>query len=171
MEKKTLFSTPWLELKQIDGDNFSYVFSHEKRCNGAIVAVLPFRKNNGFLEYMLRSEYTPPWGESSCISSITGGVDDNTSIVETALHEVKEEAGYEITIDNLIDLEHTMISKSADTIAYLYAVDVSDLKPSKPQGDGSYLETQATSFWTSSISKSLDPLVYVMHYRLKKYLD
>lgn len=170
MENKTLFSTPWLDLKQIDTDEYSYVYSHEKRCYGMIVSVLPFRRTNGFLEYMLRSELTPPWGQFNCVSSITGGV-ENADAYETAIHEVREEAGYIITDKQLIDLDMVKISKSSDTDAYLFAVDVTNLTPEKPEGDGSFLETKAHSFWTNSISESVDPLVYVLYYKLQKYLD
>lgn len=164
---KTLYETPWIELKQIDEDEYSYVFSHEKRCKGMIVSVLPFRYANDRIEFMLRSELTPCWDQqNNIVSTITGGV-ENGDPMETAKHEIEEESGYEIRENDLIYLGSCYISKSADTVAHLFSVDLTGKERKKAKGDGSYLETRAHSFWTTNISESLDPLAYISYIRVQ----
>lgn len=172
MEIKTLYTNQWLELKQIDGDNYSYVYSHEKRSNGQIVAILPWRySESGTIEYMLRNELTPCWSTKDLIvSSITGGV-ENDSPINTALHEIKEEAGYTILEEDLVPLGTVRTSKSSDTLYFLYTFNATNLKQKSQDGDGSELEKAATSFWTKSINESQDALVYTLFYRLYSVAD
>ena len=166
--EKSLYKTKWLELKSIDTDNYSYVFSHEVRCGGKIVSILPFRRKNDGYEYLLRSEITPCWGEDPVISTITGGVENN-NIFKTALLELEEETGY--VVDSLLDLGNIYISKSADTLAYLFSVDLSDKSISIfPSGDGSYLESRASCLWFKDVSQSMDPLAYAIYYKLRQYI-
>ncbi|MEK6880696.1 MAG: NUDIX hydrolase, partial [Nanoarchaeota archaeon] len=122
---KTLYDNKWLSLKEIiePGEIKGYIYSHETRSDGKIIAILPYRiDKNGKTEYLLRSEITPAWGEGDKISSITGGVEDDDHLT-TAQHELKEEGGYIVDKDELKYLGTSFGSKSSDTIYYLYTVD------------------------------------------------
>lgn len=163
MDFKTLHETPWLSLRQIEDENYTYVYSHETRCNGHIVAVLPFRLTADMPdEFLLRSEVTPSWGPDPAISAITGGVDSDNTPEETALHELAEEAGLICQASDLISLGTCRGTKSSDTLYHLYAVDATNKRQQKAKGDGSYLETLASCFWTSSPEVAVDPTVAVM---------
>lgn len=168
-----LCDTPWLSLikmvKPEDGI-MGYIYSHETRCNGKIVAVLPFREeSDGQRSYLIRNEFTPCWGFENVDSSITGGVEHEDQR-DTAVEEMAQEAGYEITKEDLIPLGTSFASKSADTIYYLFAVNLTGReKTLKGDGDGSLLEKKATMHWVaeSEIPKIRDPQVSVMYVRLK----
>lgn len=160
----------WLTLNLMEypeKDIHGYVYSHEKRCNGNIVAILPYRCKGA--EVMLRSEVTPCWHPTEeQISSITGGMDTGNSIIDTAVHELDEEAGYSSEPNNFESLGTCRGTKSTDTTFHLFAIDVSDKCRHDADGDGSELERKAHCFWTSKIDEAVDPLVYILYYRLLK---
>jgi len=175
MSIRVLCKTKWVSLiamkTELTGDN-EYIYSHENRCDGQIVSILPYRYFNNGVQYLLRNEVTPPWGKppKQFVSSITGGV-ENDGVLETAVHEIAEEAGYEVERKDLIFLDKSFGTKSSDTVYYLYTVDLSGLFPTvKAQGDGSILETMAECFWSDTIKDAVDPLVYVSYYKIQQLL-
>lgn len=140
---KILFENKWVSLMQTpDG----YVYSHETRCKGAIVAVLVYHMED---ETVLgRYEITPAHGPYAELCSITGGVEhDNPA--QTALHELKEEAGIDATLDELEPLGQVRPSKSADTWVYLFALDGTHKVLGEAKGDGSAGEVGSYCKWIS----------------------
>ena len=75
-----------------------YVYSHEKRCDGQIVAILPYQRIGNTLELLFRLEDTPYWSKQNfpdvCPCSFTGGVDPGMNPIDTAVKELAEESGY-----------------------------------------------------------------------------
>jgi 8-oxo-dGTP pyrophosphatase MutT (NUDIX family) len=164
---ETLKKTDWVSLMLMKGEDWAYIYSHENRCDGKIVSVLPYRLVNGHLEYMLRDEFTPCWGtDNNFVSSITGGV-EHADPADTALEELEQEAGYSVDKSKLQFLGTCKGTKSCDTDYYLYAVDLTGIDQSiMPEGDGSELEKKAKCFWSKDIKKAMDPLVYVLFHKL-----
>jgi 8-oxo-dGTP pyrophosphatase MutT (NUDIX family) len=175
-----LKSTDFLSLRKVvspeKGVN-GYYYSHEDRCNGHIVSILPFRfisddvyckpSNEKEIEFLLRHEITPCWNiNQHTISSITGGVDKGNTVEETVIIEMKEETGYIVHPINLIDLGVTYGIKSSDTIYHLYAVDLSGMTKGEVTTDGSSLEQNAFCEWKFEVSEAVDPMVYTSFYRL-----
>lgn len=83
-----------LELNIADGN---YVFMHENRCNGNIVAVLPYRIVDNKIDVLVRYENNPAWTnkrDEFLLTMITGGVENDIS--ETVMTELREEGGYVI---------------------------------------------------------------------------
>lgn len=178
-----LFDNPWISLRKIthEKSEHGYVYSHEARCHGMIVSVLPFRKLGrrssecpGSLEFLLRSEVTPSWGVLPILSTITGGVECPFPW-EDAVRELKEEAGYEPPNGKFISLGECRGSKSSDSRYYLFAVDLTDTIQGKATGDGSGLETDGTVQWVTErkIAECVDPLASTIYVRFinKYYLD
>ena len=104
------------------------------------------------------------------ISSVTGKHDQRTPTL-TAVKELKEEAGYEVSSKDMINLGTCKGTKSCDTTFYLFSVDLTDKKEGKATTDGSELEKNASCIWDEDVSKSVDPLSYVSYYRLTKKLN
>lgn len=175
--KKELYHTEWLSLWSVADKPRgyeNYIYSHETRCNGKIISVLPFRFNeNDKLEFLLRDEFTPAWsGVDTIISSITGGYESDLGLMGTAIEEMNEEAGYIVRENEIIPLGWSYGSKSSDTKYYLYSVDLTNkIKETSASGDGSILEAEATCFWSSDISLARDPWVYVIYAKLMEYLS
>ena len=137
-----IYNNKWLQLK----DNNGYIYSHEIRCNGCIVVVLPFHKvGDNQWAFLVRDETTPCWGVGPTRSAITGGC-ESLDPSEDAARELKEEAGFSVLREQLILLGKCRASKSSDTYYYLYAVDVTDMTQEEALGDGSNND-QAPCVW------------------------
>jgi ADP-ribose pyrophosphatase YjhB (NUDIX family) len=151
-----------------------YVYSHETRCNGVIVAALPYRfvrRHTGRLgrvaEFLLRVEVTPCWSLRPVPSAVTGGLDRDDPSVHVAIsRELREETGYDVPAHRLFELGRSFGTKSTDTDYWLFAADVTGLDPGPLQGDGSALEDSAGVQWTERPWESADPIVATMWARL-----
>lgn len=175
MKTITLRKNKWLSLMEVQAPDQGvdgYVYSHETRCQGEIVALLPYRiKSPGVYEYLIKNEMTPCWGLKKTLSAITGGWEGG-DIRSDAVRELWEEAGYEVSKSELINLGASYASKSSDTVYSLFSVDLTGYKQLAAPGDGSRVESESESFWVKSnvLQAVLDPQVSVMYLRLKKYL-
>ncbi|WP_433520107.1 NUDIX domain-containing protein (plasmid) [Nonomuraea sp. CA-143628] len=171
---EVLHENEWLSLRVLrepaKGVN-GYVYSHESRCEGRIVAVLPNRDADYGREYLIKSEVTPCWSLKPIRSALTGGYEGG-EIADDAVRELWEEGGYAIRRSDLIYLGRAYASKSADTLYDLYSVDLTGRAGEEPPGDGSRLESEAEAVWVEAaeIARILDPHVSVMYVRLTALL-
>jgi len=156
-----LFHNKWLSLKEVDG----YVYSHETRCNGKIIAVLGYKDD----KILGRFERTPAHSDDIELCSLTGGVDDGDKPDETAIRELYEEAGITKEIKDLEPLGTVRPSKSSDTVVYLYAVNCEDVDIKKTDGDGSDGEKGSYCKWIdrSEVIECKDPLLHTMLLRFE----
>lgn len=182
----TLHQNKWVSLLQMvwpEKKVGGYIYSHETRCNGHIISVLPFRvvlkeyeeEEWEEFEFLLRHEITPCWDiDYQTLSSITGGVERGLTPEETAVEEIEQEAGYIVEKEELISLGTCFGVKSSDTIYHLFAVDLSGReKETDAKGDGSELERLAECKWHSEteIHKAEDPFVCVNYVRLLRKVE
>ena len=172
MKIETLKNNEWLSLKKIVAPEHhvnGYVYSHEERCNGEIVAILPFRYKADMIEYLLRNEVTPCWHLTEPqVSALTGGVEDD-GVILSALRELEEESGYKVSEDELIHLGTCRGTKSCDTIYHLFSVNLTDHERGEALGDGSSLENyDSYCYWDYDIDEAVDPVVYVLFDRLNR---
>lgn len=169
-----LFDGKWVQLRRIIMGELNingYEYLHESRCNGNIIAILPYRIVDEDLEFLLRGEITPCWNvRNLIICSITGGVDRNNSIISTVKKELHEESGYLIyQDDDLISLNTCFGTKSSDTLYHLFSINLTDY-------DGSIdeltyeneLEKSSYVKWvkTEDLINCNDPIVHIMYTRL-----
>jgi len=180
---KLVASGKWLELRKVVHpglDIKGYEYMHEKLGAGKMVSALPYRKSYGGLdivgdtvsnvEYLLRLEIVPAWSLEERVVSLTGKIDVGESPVWAALRELEEESGFSVDEDELVMLGTSRASKAADTIIFLFSVDLTDAVEGRAKGDGSHLEDIAHCEWGDKevVLKSLDPLVHVMFNRLNE---
>lgn len=171
MAIETLYENQWLSLMKVvdpeKGVN-GYIFSHETRCQGIIIAVLPFRRVGTHFEYLVKSEVTPCWGMDPVRSALTGGY-EGESTVKDAQRELEEESGFTMPTDAFIPLGESYASKSSDTRYALYAIDLTGVDAGEAKGDGTALEASAESHWLreDELFKVDDPQVHVMYNRLR----
>jgi ADP-ribose pyrophosphatase YjhB (NUDIX family) len=170
---ETLFDNEWLSLREVrepDRGINGYVYSHEKRCNGLIVAVLPYRWSDEphKMEFLVKEEVTPCWGLDPERSAITGGY-EGVDVHDDAVRELAEETGYSVPLYELISLGTCYASKSSDTVYHLFTVDLTGREPGEAVGDGSRLEAESSAVWIDSwqLAGILDPQVHVMHNRIR----
>jgi hypothetical protein len=173
MIDETLFANEWLSLKRIvapeKGIN-GYIYSHETRCNGKIISILPYRllNHNREIQFLLRSEVTPCWDVNNpTFSTITGGTEEPTPQLD-AIRELREEAGYQIELKELIDLGTSYGSKSSDTRYHVYSVDLGGKERGAAAGDGSHLEEAGEAIWVDgkTVLACQDPIASVALIRL-----
>jgi len=167
---ESLYENTWVSLRKLilpeNVTNHEYIFSHETRCDGKIVVVLPYRIVKNKYEFLLRSEVVPCWDtEHESICALTGGVDHGKSPGEMAVQELLEESGYHATMNQLLPLGQCRGTKSTDTVFIIFAVDLSDKEVLEPSSEAGHC------FWTSDISDAVDPMVYVAHNKLTSYLE
>jgi 8-oxo-dGTP pyrophosphatase MutT (NUDIX family) len=168
---EVLKGTEWLSLMRMETPNGEYIYSHENRCNGNIVAILPYRRaGRDAWEFGVRKEVTPAWGLEAQFSSVTGGVDEGKDPKEMAVIELKEETGYICEAKDLESLGTCRGTKSVDTLYHLFAVDVTDLKKGEKSGDGSVYDTEAGFEMMVGkhelYKKVVDPIWFTMVMRL-----
>lgn len=169
---ETLCANDWVSLltvrKPAAGVN-GYVYSHETRCRGRIVAVLPYVDTPQGRGFLLKSEVTPCWSFEPVVSALTGGYEGG-DIADDAVRELYEEAGFDVARDELIPLGESYASKSADTVYSLFAVDVTGRTHVEPPGDGSRVESESATIWASAheLHGVWDPQVALMYLRLQR---
>jgi 8-oxo-dGTP pyrophosphatase MutT (NUDIX family) len=169
----TLHENAWVSLRQAsdwERGVHGYVYSHETRCDGKIVAVLPYlKRHDGDHEpgILLHSENNPAWDWGPNLAAVTGGQETEWPAVDAA-REIREETGYQVTAVNLAPLGTCRGVKSTDTVYSLFAADLAGSYCGDPE-PGSLLEASEHSEWATwgEAITSPDPLVSVMMLRLQ----
>ena len=175
-KSQMLYDDRWCQLlRVIDKKNNinGYTYLHEIRCDGQIISILPYRVNKENLEFLLRKEATPCWElNNPVLSSITGGVDKNNTIIKTALKELEEESGYKVYSSDMIPLGVCYGTKSTSTSYHLFSVNLTDYFPIQDLYIETEFERNATIEWHSydSLLSAKDPFVFVSYVRLMAYL-
>ena len=173
---RKLYGNDWVELRELvlpeKGVN-GYSYLHEKRCDGDIVSILPYKTDaeGNLTEIMVRQEITPCWSMKEAMSSITGGVEKKNGkqdILGTAVMELREEGGLKAPASALKELGTCRGTKSSDTLYHLYTVDFDDAEEVEASGDGSKLEAMARCVWVKpeDLKKAQDPLLPMLFMRL-----
>ena len=164
---KTIFKEEWLSIKS----NKGYTFLHEEKANGKLICVIPYRQNNGNMEYLMRYEICPAHGDEHEFCMIIGSYDNvDLTIEETVVKELREETGYIVDQSKLQSLDWVWDSKVADTKVYLFTIDLTNLKSYEPLTDGTELEKTAYCKWVSleECYKCKDPKAFVILHKMKE---
>jgi len=155
MTDNFLHKDDFLSLKVMDD---WYKYAHMSRTepsedgSGQGVAILVYTMTpEGILDQVLGRYETciVHKSEADGLTSITGGVDIGESVLDSAMHELSEEAGYEdVDSGQLKPLGHVRISKQEDAIWHLFAFDATGLKRRETSiGDGTKGEEDAYCEW------------------------
>ena len=172
-EIEDVFKNEWVTVKKFSDEKLgveAYFFSHDTRSGGKSIAVLPFRKLiNGGIEFLLKGDIIPAWGEQIQLCSITGAV-EHSSPEATTVVELDEEVGYTVAETELISLGTCFGHKASDTINHLYTVDLTEKHAHEAKGDGYEKKLGNESHWVGKLMDVQDPLVAIMAWRVYKYL-
>lgn len=171
---KVLFENKWVSvIERTLGNGIKWVFGRHTWCNSQGIVILPFRRLDDSIRFLGRVEICPAHSDEPALCAIAGGLDKDGELPgEAAQRELVEEAGYTVNISDIIPLGSARPSKGTDTTMYLFAVDVSNVTPGKPTGDGSLIEQLASTKWINRGEAvfSKDPLLSTMVARLESYL-
>lgn len=164
----SLYKTPWVELmKRTSDEHGEYIYIREPwLINGQAISVFPFRRNEkGFVEFLLRGEMA----DIPVFGTIKGGCDkEGESIVDTAVRELLEEAGYSVGASQMIPLGTARTSKLNTTTMNLFAVDLTGIEQGEVVGDGTKNEANAFVKWIPEEESwdAQDPIVHTSIIRL-----
>ena len=145
----------------------SHYYLNESYCDGRMAALLPFRFGKGNrVEYLVRKELVPCWDMNrTSLVAITGTTDQRWR---------EQKTGFFLSpISNRFKTLGSCYGiKRADTVYDLWAVNVHGLTQEPPEGDGTPVDDLSTCHWVvdSTIGMSVDPLVYILHYRTARYI-
>ena len=165
--EQTLYANDFLSLKK----RGNYIYSHESRSDGKLVAVLVYDSSRPDA-VLGRYEICPAHDDPSPqLCAITGGVENGKTPIESAIRELREEAGYCADEMDLDPLGEVRPSKSADTQTYLYAFDANGKVQHEITGDGSEYERGSYCEWVSKKQAiwCKDPLMAVMITRKEQF--
>jgi 8-oxo-dGTP pyrophosphatase MutT (NUDIX family) len=179
---KVVFNSEFVSL--IVRDNW-YYFSHNNKSNGFGVIILPYDlRDVSDPKILARFERTichikgySPDNNDIFMTSITGQMDKpEKSAEQTAIQELKEEAGIIANSEDLEYLGYTYPSKMSDSEYYIFAYDASNSELNIPEGDGSLGEKDSFVRWERAnfvIENCNCPMVSLAYVRLinKKLLE
>jgi len=171
MKSQILFKNDWLSVRELEDTekNIKYTYVHSERGIGDCVAILPFKIENDEPKFLVRADWIPCWGLDKDVArpkfmvSITGGIETGGP-TQNVIKELKEEAGYEVTSQDLIELGASYISKVTSAFAYLYTVNLTDKQPVVAEGQDE-LEQLGETLWVGQkelIMQGADPLLQSM---------
>jgi len=169
-EDEILFANEWLSVRETPG---GYTYVHQEKSNGAGVAVLAYRWDakhtpkgwrGGNLEIVGRFEECPPHRDGLALTSLTGMLEEGEDPLNTAVRELWEEAGIQVSPGDMKPLGTVKPSKASDTVMHLFSVDVGEALLGKGVGDGTRGEANAYCRWVSrqAAIDSKDALLSVM---------
>ncbi len=136
---ETLFDAGWFSYVKLSDETGVIV---EKKDG---VTVLPFIK--GGVEkpfYLLHERMAATLSLAPTLCSLTGSIDGDDSPFDTALRELREEAGLVILASSLYPLgEYIHTYKGCTKKTWMFAANVTNAYPVEAQGDGSAVEKEA----------------------------
>jgi hypothetical protein len=157
-DDQILYETPWLHVVVRDG---WYTFVHTRN---SVIYLLPYRQGAHGTELLARFEICPAHSAQHEQTSITGQCKPGVDPQEVALEELYEEGGYQAQAAQLVPLGARQLVKFADTVAHLFAIDLTGMPRSTAPGDGSRGEVGAYCEWISmeQASASVCPVFLAM---------
>lgn len=142
MRDKILYTVPFLSLVERDG---WYYFAQIPGSAGGVVILL--YRTDSQLPILGRYEICPAHSDGLALTAIAGGIEKGDTPLETAIKEAYEEAGYRLQSRELTDLGRCNLSTNQDTLVYLFAADVTELRRYDAPGDGTRGEEGSYCDW------------------------
>lgn len=138
MEDKVLTQTEWYTIKSTP-DDYEYIETNPG------VVILPIRAGRDHLEVLLRKEPNPIYGE--IVTLVTGRTDQGEDNLETAIRELREEAGLILDKSCFYPMGDIFYRKSDATPEACFFVICEDMEYEEPETDGSQYERDASNSW------------------------
>lgn len=162
MKEKKLWGNEWIQVFELD--DWYTIYRHGGTNSG--VAVLAMKGD----EVLVRHENCLPHG-GFVDTSITGTIEEGDDPLYTAVKELREESGYDVSPEKFVDLGWIYPSKASDMKMYLYAVEITDEPQGDLEGDGTKGEEGASVKWVSReeacFNKSPNVASMMMRYEMK----
>lgn len=119
----------WLTVKEHDG----YFFSERKGMDS--IAIVPCRMVGEGVEVYIHEEVCPAHlhYRKTNQGAIGGSIDKDLSPIEIAKRELREEAGFDCSIDKIVSMGIMFASTQSNENVHLFIADVTGITQQKPQ--------------------------------------
>lgn len=146
-KSKLLYTTKHLDLYETEK---GFVYAQRRTINS--VACLCFKVVNNKYYFLIRYQPMPEVEEKNVWSDlypcpITGSIESNEKIIESAIRELYEEAGIEVNQSNVIESSMSISSTQMNEKVYNFLIDCTNCKQEKPSGDGTIFESVSINKW------------------------
>ena len=159
-EDVKIFDNKWMSVYETP-DGFVYGSQPVTKSQGVIVLIY-HTAEDGETYVVGMYEDNPAHGDwKPVLYSLTGGVKDK-HWMDTAIEEIREEAGIEANPKKLYYLGEASPSKAASILYFVYIYNQEELKPLEGTGDGSLHEENDYPRWVTltHAAQSCDPLLH-----------
>ena len=141
---KQLTNNKFLNIKEVvDEEHHVKGYQFAERRGVDSIAFICYDSNTN--EFLLNNEYKSPVN-SMILSAFGGSLDKDVNKMDIVIGEVREEAGFEVTEDDVVELGKMFVSTQMNQYCYLYLVYVfkSEQKDRQPENK---VEALATTQW------------------------
>ena len=141
---KTLTNNKFLNIKEVvDPEHHVSGYQFAERRGVDSIAFICYDSSTN--ELLLNNEYKPPTNEM-VLGAFGGSLDKDVNKMDIVIGEVREEAGFEVTEDDVVELGKMFVSTQMNQYCYLYLVYVfkSEQKDRQPENA---VEALATTQW------------------------
>ena len=151
-EVTQLTNNRFLNIKQVvDEEHGCAGYQFAERRGVDSVAFVCYDKNTEMV--LLNNEFKPP---VNCflVGAFGGSLDKESSMIDIVIGEVREEAGFEVATEDIIDLGQVFVSTQMNQFCNLYLVYV-DSKEQKERQPENAVEALAKTEWHSIHNQNL----------------
>lgn len=144
---KELLKTKWVSVIETSNG-----FQYFQRKGKDSIALFLLKQENDKLKVLVRFQPLPLdnnpdlYAQKLYPCPITGGMYEGNDPKTTAIHEAKEEAGYDIE-NEIKYLGKYVTSTQSSEIVYMFYADVTELTQEEPKGDGTEFEKISNNEW------------------------
>jgi 8-oxo-dGTP pyrophosphatase MutT (NUDIX family) len=143
-----MYSNSWVKVKK-SPTGFFYL----ERKGKDSIAILPYRyEEDGTVSVLIRNQPLVALGSEQDKAEdklgacpITGTIEHGDSPSKTAVRELQEEAGYIISVPDLMYTGCYVIGTQTNEVCYCYLVDITNADTVEVTGDGGYHESISTN--------------------------
>lgn len=141
---KKLTDNRFLNIKEVkDPENNVNGYQFAERLGKDSIAFILWDNDAG--QFLLNKEYKPPVNEF-ILGAFGGSLDKDTSPEEIVIAEVKEEAGFVVTKENVHLVGEVMVSTQMNQFCKLYLVEVNKENQDEREPENA-VEAMATTEW------------------------
>jgi hypothetical protein len=143
---RQLTDNKFLNIKEVqDKENGVSGYQFAERMGVDSVAFICFDKRS--LSFLLNNEYKPPVNEM-ILGAFGGSLDKNKDLVDIVKEEVKEEAGFMVTKEDIRFLGKVLVSTQMNQFCHLYLVFVDRNKQGEREPENEVEERSKTEWHT-----------------------